>query len=90
MVTANVNRASSGVDGFAVGYETAGLSFIDLNRRTSVYEGGWVTAAPALSLVTQVVGLSLQFHRDEPVIAISERAFGDTAATLRVRRYVNL
>lgn len=87
MVTATHGRASN-IDGFAVSYEGAGQSAIDVNRRTSLAIGGWQTAAPSLALTTQVVGLSLQFDGNEPAIATSERAFGDAATTLRVRRYV--
>lgn len=87
MVTAGAGRASN-IDGFAVSYEGAGQSAIDVNRRTSLAIGGWQTAAPSLALTTQVVGLSLQFDGNDPAIATSERAFGDAATTLRVRRYV--
>jgi hypothetical protein len=87
MVTATQGRASN-IDGFAVSYEGAGQSAIDVNRRTSLAIGGWQTAAPSLALNTQVIGLSLQFDDNDPAMATSERAFGDAATTLRVRRYI--
>jgi hypothetical protein len=90
LVTATYSRVSS-VQGFALSYEgigpQAGRTWIQ--AQSSSFNQTWRAGTPQLALNSEVAGLSVQFNSRSPVLAVAEREFGATKATLRVWRYVS-